>query len=405
MKFWSLGRVALASCCAASCLPLLSCSNGHTVGYLYATSAYSATIGGSGNVYSYNVNSATGQLQVISNSLVSAEQLPIAEVASPNQANVYVVNQNNATVQTFGINQGNGLITPLPTDVGTSGTYPTAIAIDQAGKYVFVTDTYANGFGATNPGPGDLDVFAIGNLGTLGTPASCGVGFPISNIIPNSVGCYYPTGFAPMGVTVLANEGNVYVTNQGSSSITGYTLNANGGLTNPTTTPAGSEPSAVVSDPHSAYVYATDYVLDEVLGFSVGAGGVLTPASWTSVPTDKGPLGITIDPRDLFMYVSNYNAADISAYMLTAGKPSPIASGTPGGTYAAGAQPLCLTIDPVLGEYLYVANYADPSVGAYTINVSTGQLAPVKHQPFLVGSQATCVAVAGHGTVSLAGSQ
>jgi 6-phosphogluconolactonase (cycloisomerase 2 family) len=378
---------------------LTACGGGYTIDYLYSTNAHSSTTGGPGGVYSYSVNNQTGGLNTIASN-TAAQVTPIAAVASPNQANLYVANQGSNTVQTFTINKSNGTLSGA-TSTKTAGTLPTAIAIDQANKFLFVTDTYAPGFSSSSPGPGDLDVYAINSNGSLGTPGSCGVGVAI----PGGVGCYYTVGYSPMGVNVLVSEANVYVTNQGSSSITGFVLGTSGGLTAPSNTPAGVEPSAIASDPHSLFVYVTDYVQNQVFGFTIGTAGVLTPATWQAVPADKGPLGITIDPRGKYMYVSNYNSADISPYTLNManGQPTAIATGTATGTYGVGAGPLCLGIEPVRGRYLYVANYFDPSIGGFRLNTSTGQLSAVQNQPFVTGSEVTCIAISGHGAVPVLG--
>lgn len=391
-----------ALCLAALLSPLLlatACGGGYTIDYLYSTNAHSNAPGGPGSIYSYSVNNQTGGLNSVSHS-TAAQVTPVAAVASPNQSNLYVVNQGSNSVQTFTINTSNGTLN-TGTGTPTAGTLPTAVAIDQANKFLFVTDTYAPGYSSSNPGPGDLDVYAINSNGSLGTPGSCGVG--AAN--PSGVGCYYTVGYSPMGVNVLVNEANVYVTNQASSSITGFVLGTNGGLTAPSTTPAGVEPSAIASDPHSLFVYVTDYVQNVVFGFTIGTNGVLTPTTWQAVNTDKGPLGITIDPRGKYMYVSNYNSADISPYTLNManGQPSAIATGTATGTYGTGAGPLCIAIEPVRGLYLYVANYFDPSIGGFKLNTSTGELSAVQNQPFVTGGEATCIAISGHGSVPVLG--
>jgi 6-phosphogluconolactonase len=55
---------------------------------------------------------------------------------------------------------------------------------------------------------------------------------------------------------------------------------------------------------------------------------------------------------------------------------------------AAGTDPRSLTIDP-LGRFVYVANSMSNNISAYTINQTTGGLAPVAGSPFVAGSAET----------------
>ncbi len=92
-------------------------------------------------------------------------------VVTPNGLFLYVVNHDDSTVQPFGINGDGTLVSKTATKI--TGTFPTAVAIDAAGKFLYVTYTYQTGYSATVPGPGGISIFPINADNSLGTPSEC----------------------------------------------------------------------------------------------------------------------------------------------------------------------------------------------------------------------------------------
>jgi len=75
---------------------------------------------------------------------------PVTLVAAPNGQFVYVINQGDSTVQEFAV-EGDGSLASKNV-YKTTGTHPTAVAIDPQGAFLYVTFTYQTGYSATTPG-------------------------------------------------------------------------------------------------------------------------------------------------------------------------------------------------------------------------------------------------------------
>src|SRR5690242_1573490 len=91
-----------------------------------------------------------------------------------------------------------------------------------------------------------------------------------------------------------------------------------------------------------------------------------------------------------FAYVTNSGSNTISAFTIDAstGTLAPI-SGSP---FPSGTQPLSVAIHPS-GRFAYVSNGLSNDVSAYSINPSTGALTPVPGSPFAAGIICHSVAI------------
>src|SRR6476660_8046292 len=144
---------------------LTACTRDYTVAYLYATS--------SNGINEYAVDYQSGALVAITGSPVSAGNNPVSIVATTNGLFLYVLNQGDSTVQEFAIDS-DGKLTSKNTY--KTGTRPTAIAIDAANKFLYITYTYQTGYSAANPGPGGVGIFPINADNSLGTSTNFNVG-------------------------------------------------------------------------------------------------------------------------------------------------------------------------------------------------------------------------------------
>ena len=105
---------------------------------------------------------------------------PVTLVASPNGLNLYVVNHDDSTVGEYAIGTDGKIY--LQNTYNVTGSAPTAIAIDAAGAFLYVTFTYQVGpngqqlYSPASPGPGGVTIFPITSGGSLGTPSTVKVG-------------------------------------------------------------------------------------------------------------------------------------------------------------------------------------------------------------------------------------
>jgi 6-phosphogluconolactonase len=386
---------------------LTACTRDYTLAYMYVTTAKSTP----GVIDQYTVDYQSGAL-VQYGTPVTAGNLPVASVTAPNAESIYVVNQGDSTVQQFTIGSGGVLTakTAYPT-----GKMPTAVAINTAGTFLYVT--YTGGFSTTNPAInaitgvtptsasntpmfGGITIFPINSDGSLGTPTNQQV------------------GVGPVGVTVANFNTTVYVANQGDLNsspviqpmVQAFTANATTGALTPiagnttetigstsaTGFAAGVQPSAIAEDPTGRFVYVTDEAANQLIGYVVQAGGGLLAMVDGPFATGQYPVAVTVDPRGEYVYVANYNARTISAYALntSSGAPSAVA----GTTITTDPNPVSINIDPALGVYLYTANNLASTVTGAQLNSNTGALVSIQNTPFPASGTPTSVAIAANGS-------
>jgi 6-phosphogluconolactonase len=372
----------------ATMLGLTACTRDYTVAYVYMTATNKGAVGG---LNSYAVDYQTGSLVRIGSAVPTGTN-PVSVVAAPNGLFIYVLNHDDSTVQEFAV-QGDGSAVSKNT-YKTTGTLPTAAAIDQGGKFLYVTYTYQTGYSATTPGPGGISIFPINSDNSLGTPSNVNVGnnpvaITTSNfnsfvyvvdqeVSPNAAVLGFSENTSTGALTVL--PGTVISTVAGKTAATGY--------------PAGTTPSAIAEDPTARFVYVTDQATNQLYGKVVQAGGALVSMVNGPFATGLFPLAMTIDPRGKFLYVSNYNANTVSAYAIDQ------ATGAPSGSVGSastkvGTGPTCLAIEPALGIYLYTSNQLDGTVSGLKLDPHNGGLTNIQNTPFpATGVPACTVAVA-----------
>jgi DNA-binding beta-propeller fold protein YncE len=278
----------------------------------------------------------------------------------------------------------------------------------------------------TNSGSSDVSTFSVGAGGTL-NPAVCS---PSSN-------CSTGSSSFPEGVAIDPTGRFLYTANNGSSSVSAFSIAAGGALSPVTCDPSTScsamgPASGIAADPTGRYVYvavpgggaiapfaigaggtlgpiacpgttcklptgargiAVDptgryvYVTDDntpgsVSVLSIGTGGALTTVSCdrtASCKTGNDPNGVAVDPNGKTVYVANASSATVSAFSIGAGGALiPIAC-TPSSSCSTGADPSGVAVDPT-GRYLFTANRVSNTVSVFAIG-SGGALTPIPCNP------------------------
>jgi 6-phosphogluconolactonase (cycloisomerase 2 family) len=387
MNLQSISRTAkILAMSVAMVLGLASCSLDYTVGYVYMTTNKSNP----GLIDQYAIDFDSGALSQIGTP-VAAGNDPVTLLAAPNGQFVYVINQGDSTVQEFAV-QGDGTLASRNV-YPITGTRPTALAIDPQGAFLYVTFTYQSGFSATKSGPGGVSIFPVKPDNSLGTPSTQNVG--------NN----------PVGITLSYFNHLVYVLDQEpepNARILGFSQNTTNGALTPlpgtTVAPssttgyaAGVVPSAIAEEPTSRYVYVTDQVANQLIGYIVLPSGALQPMVNGPFATGLFPANLTIDPTGKLIYVVNYNGSTLQGYMING------ASGSPSGAVGSfatgtGTGPSCVAIDPALGVFLFTSNSLDNTVTGLRLNPNTGGLQPVQNSPFNGSPSPTCLAIVPNGS-------
>jgi len=403
MKFNKSGQLLLVSGVSLLVAGVLTaCGATNTVDFVYVTSSLAAGTNNYGEVDVFEINKESGFMRQIPTSpFPSAGRNPVSAAVSSDNANLYVLNEDDNTIVQFIIGS-DGKLYPQDT-VNTPGILPLAVTV--AGSNLFVLDTYQplNTCSTTSPCSGSVAVYpvsaAAGSVagGTLGTPLTNGSLNYWPLMLPGS-----PTDvIAPKALTVLPSKTALYIATQDVTTNLGYvfgfsigsggTLTAlNGGVP----VAAGVEPTAIASDSTGTYVYVTDGTANVVLGYTVGSSKLTPLTSGTgggnTFPAGDNPSAVLADPGGGFVYVTNKLDATITAYSESSGALTRVAS------YATGLQPVALGIDPALHKYLYTVNYLGGSVSDFELSATDGSLINAQSSPYKSNALPTAVAAIPH---------
>jgi 6-phosphogluconolactonase len=408
MKWNKLGRGTLASILSLALVSVTACSRDYVLAYVYVTTAKPLTgTSPNGGVSAYAVDFQIGSLTPLADSPIQAGRNPVTLVATPNGLNLYVVNHDDSSVGEYAIGTDGKIF--LQNTYNVTGSMATAIAMDAAGKFLYVTFTYQLGpngqqlYSPASPGPGGVTIFPINGDGSLGTPSTLKVGNnPVGIVVSRP-----PAG----GTAVFA-----YVLDQEvapKATVLGFSQNLTTGLLTPTpgtviTTDAtgktvatgygaGTTPSAIAEDPSARFVYITDEATNQLYGNLVANNGSLVPMTNSPFATGIFPVGVTIDPRGKFLYVANFSSNTVGAYAIN------VATGTPVGSVGSASTsvdtaPTCVTIEPALGIYAYSSNNLASTVSALKLDPHNGGLSQVQNTPFPSSGLPTCAVAVANGS-------
>lgn len=386
-----LGLVSAVSLLAAS---LLSACGTLTTDFVYVTSAKAAGSNSYGEINVFEINSESGKMRQIPTSPFPSEgRNPVAVVAAPDYASLFVVNKDDNTIVRFVIGSDGKLYSNQT--VNTPGIYPLGVAA--AGSFLFVADAYQPLASCSNAAPcsGSVGVFPIGSGDALG-----------SKIANSAVSDYYwPLAVSgssdiitPTAITTASNGAYVYVTAYDATTSTpvgyvfGFAVGSDGTLSALPGSPwaAGTKPSglAAASDGH---LYVTDSTAASVRSYSISSGALSLVGVYEA---GSGPSAVAVDSTGKYVYVTNATDSNLGAYTASSGVLTSL------GTYSTGSQPVAIGIDPHLNQYLFTVNFLGSSVSGFQLNSSTGGLVVSQNSPFGTNAEPTAVAAIPHGSSS-----
>jgi 6-phosphogluconolactonase (cycloisomerase 2 family) len=305
-----------------------------------------------GNVSAFTIDPKSGALTPVAGSPFTGGNGPSAVAVDVTGAFAYVANQTDVDVTIFSVNQTSGALTATGS-ASTNGTIGASIAVAPSNKYVYVggyaTPGSGSVYGLVNSPPGTLAAVPNGPFAAGDTPLGIAVD-PASQLVfataafqhflnvykigsdgsLTSAGQYSP-GSGPYGVAVYplggATGGFVYTANSAANTISGFSYDGSGNLTELTTSPyypANTQPEGIAIDPQGQYLYVANYADNNVTTFSIDSpsgaltvmGTVLTGHITT---TNPGPINVTVDPSGQFVYVVNYTDGSVSLFSSKAG--------------------------------------------------------------------------------------
>jgi len=287
------------------------------------------------------------------NSSCSGSQTGIAAFKVSSDGNIAQVGNLISFAQATVLIQGT-------TTPETVSVLPATVAMDTAGKFLFVADR-ATTDSAQRFVPGAVSVFAIGTGGSLTEVA----GSPFFTITPATT-----IQQASLDLVSVAPTPTVFPN-----------IGINGTQNAVCSAPGNNPPTA-------EFLYAVDDLGYQVFEFQVDtSSGVLTaPTGHTAVPsypTDTIPMGVAVDPCDRFAYVSDNLSNKVSAYKICSVVMQPtcvVADGSlvpiTGSPFLLGGSangPGPLVVDPY-GNYVYVLGTLSNTISPLKISPITGAL-------------------------------
>jgi 6-phosphogluconolactonase len=216
-------------------------------------------------------------------------------------------------------------------------------------------------------------------------------------------------GFGGLG-TIGGGEGTgaiLFVTNNGSNNVSGYTINpSTGGLAAIPGSPFVnvSAPSAIAISSNGFFAYAANSRANNVTAFRIGTDGTLllgdsTPAAPNPASVGTSPRALAISQDSRFLYVANSGSDSVTVFSIgTAGVLTrvPQTTGNSNPVAAGGSAPIAVTTSSP-GRFLYVANSTSNTVTAFQIETS-GLLTQVPP----AGPGTNPISVSGTGPTALA---
>ena len=288
---------------------------------------------------------------------------------------VYTANAATpSTVSALSSDQTSGVLSAISGSPYNTGTGSRALKADPTGKFLYIA----------NNASGDISAFSIN--------ATSGALSPVAGSPFSAEPSVNQIAVDPSGTYLYAVSGS-------SANLWEFSIDASGVLQNLTGSPlaidaAVSHSGALTIDPSGKYLYVTAEApsATSIYAFTLDpATGAASPIAGAVYPIDLFSNSITTDPAGKFVIaVSNGISTSfglIAVFSLDSATGRLLAAGTPSHT---GPDPSSLTLDPS-GKFVYVADTADATISAFTLDSASGALSVVAGSPFPSG---------GHGAIN-----
>jgi 6-phosphogluconolactonase len=252
---------------------------------------------GSGNISVFGVHHA---FLTLLDKVASGGSQPVA-VAQHNNL-VYVLNSGGAgSVVGFQLDFG-GHLTQIENStrfLSANATGGGSIAISPDGQFLAVTERLAN----------NIDVFQIKSNGTLSPTV----------IDPSPGAGAFSVTFAPDGKAIVSETGLATATN--GSAVSSYSILSNGKLSpvSQSVPTLGNANCWNVVTPDGTKVYVSNAGSSSISGFAIGPNGTLTPLPGTVVgsnPEGATNLDIAVSADGKFIYTLNSGAGTIGSFAI-----------------------------------------------------------------------------------------
>ncbi len=370
---------------------LTACSNS-TSSTTSGTAALFVAALGDSSISSFSIDLTTGLLTANSGTTPTGGT-PSAMFLAPTGTALFVANSGTNNISAYTV-KSDGTLTAASGTTAT-GMTPLALSMDAAGKFLFV----ANQGLQVDPTSGTVSVFGV--QGTTLTEVS-GSPFIVTGLSPAS-------GPGPAGLAVTPDGKYLYVAGQFDGTLTKFSVNASGALTQGPISSVGTAPSAVTITPDGGFVYVANSSTVSAFGICNqvvtscsdpnSPDGSLTAVAGSPFSAGIAPVAMLVAPSGKFLFVVNRQSNQISEFKVATGtgvltanaQPSISTGSNPVGiTFRAGTT--TITATGGITDYLYVPNLGASSISVYSFDSTIGTLGLVGGPVPVTSGQPSAVA-------------
>jgi 6-phosphogluconolactonase (cycloisomerase 2 family) len=326
---------------------------------------------------------------------VATGTMSSAMIMAPSGNALFIANSATNDISAYTVSS-NGTLT-AGSGTQATGMTPVSMAMDSGGKFLFV----ANQGQQSAPASGTISVFSVQDATlteVMGSP------FPTAAPLASS-------GTGPTGVAVTPDGKFLYVANQFDATVSQYSIDASGALTQESTVGVGTAPSALGITPNGGFLYVGNAGSSNVSAFAICGQVVTSCADPTSpdgrlsvvpnspFPAGLGPGFIVSDTSGKFLYVVDRQSNQISQYKISTGTGELTTNTSP--FISTGLNPVWAavrngtTVVTATGgtkNFLYVANLGASTIQTYSFDSTVGLLGLVGG-PVSTGGSPSAVAV------------
>ena len=179
-----------------------------------------------------------------------------------------------------------------------------------------------------------------------------------------------------------------YVANQGSNSVSTYSIGAGGSLESVGVTAVGAGPTDLEVSPDGTRLYVANSGAESVSVFSIGPGSALTPVDGSPFPVTGGPVNVALSPDGSRLFVNADHIKSVWVFRVT---PDGLVgvSGSPFPTGQEFSDGMAITPD---GRHLYIPTIDTTNVAAFDV-AADGTLEHTSGSPFDIGGFGSAPAV------------
>jgi 6-phosphogluconolactonase (cycloisomerase 2 family) len=316
-----------------------------------------AAIPTSNEIVVFREDPNSGVLTQLTGSPVTAGQAVQSLVIHPSGKYFYAANSGEGDISLFTISSNGAISEVTPrTSVSPNGVAPTVLAMDSSGSYLYVG----------NSGSFNISVFSIG--------ASTGFLTP--------VGTPFPVGIIPLNMTLSPSGGFLYVTGSTSGGggapqgiIEAYSV-TQGIPAVVTGSPffTGVNPYGLAIASGGGFLYTGNNIDNSISEFSINSGGALTQLANSPLGTQySGPVALQVSKSGNYLYVANQASSNVTGYSI--GSDGAL-TGLPSSPFGTAAIPGALATDSG-GKYLFVGNQKTPVIQSFSLDPGSGTLTSV----------------------------